>query len=97
MALIENHTPRTDMKKANGPSIVIQEQMFFETDNIEVLYWAEHYELQVTLSSEKRKLKIRLGHDDLISIVKLFNECQEINQPMICPDCQEICCDCENK
>ncbi|WP_348746740.1 hypothetical protein [Tenacibaculum sp. 190524A02b] len=68
MAIIENTTPRENMKVANPPSISIRESLELTTDKILVTEWADHLHCKVHLKTDKRNLKISLGHNDVLDI-----------------------------
>ncbi|PKH52433.1 hypothetical protein CXF68_17805 [Tenacibaculum sp. Bg11-29] len=50
------------------PSISIRETLELSTDKINVSEWSEHLHAEIHLKTDKKKLKIRLGHDDVLDI-----------------------------
>ena len=75
MAIIENTTPRENMKVANPPSISIRETLELTTDKILVTEWADHLHCEVHLKTDKRNLKINLGHND---VQEIYNQAQQL-------------------
>ncbi|SEB46316.1 hypothetical protein SAMN04489761_0864 [Tenacibaculum sp. MAR_2009_124] len=75
MAIIENTTPRVNNKQQTQPSISIRETLELSTDKINVSEWAEHLHSEIHLKTDKRKLKIRLGHNDVLDI---YNQTKKI-------------------
>ncbi len=75
MAIIENTTPRVENKLQSRPSISIRETLELSTDRVSVNQWADHLHCEIHLETNKRKLKIRLGHNDVLNI---YNQTKKI-------------------
>ena len=75
MAIIENKTPRANDKTPTPPAITIRETLELSTNKINVTIWAEHLHCDISLETSKRKLSVKLGHDDVLNI---YNQTKEL-------------------